>query len=72
MHESERHPDGDAQGDSEGESAGVDTTADLIAGWLGGAGESPSPSRCVSLADLVLLCRQQSASWSEIPSRRAG
>ncbi|GAA5963465.1 hypothetical protein JCM8115_003375 [Rhodotorula mucilaginosa] len=37
MHESERHPGGDAQGDSEGESAGVDTTADLIAGWLGGA-----------------------------------
>lgn len=33
MHESERHPGGDDDAAHEG----VDTTADLIAGWLGGA-----------------------------------
>lgn len=40
MHESERHPRVDT---APGEDTGVDTTADLIAGWLGGAGESPFP-----------------------------
>ena len=43
MHESERHPgDGDSDA-AQGTQEGVDTTADLIAGWLGGAGESFSP-----------------------------
>ena len=53
MHESERHP---GDGDSDAAQEGVDTTADLIAGWLGGAGEFPPPFlglAVVSLADLV-------------------
>lgn len=36
MHESERHPDADLHG-ADTTHEGVDTTADLIAGWLGGA-----------------------------------
>jgi hypothetical protein len=50
MHESERHPGGDDDAAHEG----VDTTADLIAGWLGGAGESLSFS-CRGARSLTFL-----------------